>query len=43
MIGTFRDHHNESNQKTSRHLFNRAGKFEFLKFKFLKLLFVWSI
>jgi hypothetical protein len=43
MIDTFRDHRDESNQKLIRHVFNRAGKLEFSKFKFLKVLFVSNI
>jgi len=37
MIYTFRHHRDKSNQKLTRHVFNRAGKFEFSKFKFSKL------
>ena len=43
MIYTFRDHRDESNQKLTRHVFNRAGKSEFSKFKFPKLLFLLNI
>jgi len=43
MIYTFRHHRDKSNQKLTRHVFNRAGKFEFSKSKCLKLLFVSNI
>jgi len=43
MIYTFRNHRDESNQKVTRRIFNRAGKFEFSKFKFFKPLLVSNI
>ena len=43
MIYTFRGHRDESNQKMTQHVFNRAGKFEFSKFESLKLLLVLNI
>ncbi len=43
MIYAFRDLRDESNRKVTRHVFNRAGKFEFSKFKFFKALIVSNI
>jgi len=42
MIYTFRHHRDKSNQKLTRHVFNRAGKFEFSKFKFRNTLALWK-
>jgi hypothetical protein len=43
MIYAVKGHCDESNQKMTRHVFNRAGKFKFQSFKFPKLLFVSNI